>query len=168
MMMLAFEVFTAFLTAIAMSLALAHALEFPGKLRLDEQTYTVVQAIYYPGFTVGGIAEPAAAIATLIFLLIMRDRSTQFWWLLIAFISLTAMHAVFWAVTQPTNRYWLKDQKLSRAGAKFFDTGRVDASGRTGELDWRCLRNRWEYSHIARAILAGIAFIAINVVIATH
>jgi hypothetical protein len=34
-----------------MSLALAHALEYPGKLRLDEQTHfavQAVQAIYYP------------------------------------------------------------------------------------------------------------------------
>jgi hypothetical protein len=31
-----------------MSLALAHALEYPGKLRLDEQTHFAVQAIYNP------------------------------------------------------------------------------------------------------------------------
>jgi hypothetical protein len=60
MMLLVFEVFTVFLTAIAMSLAPAHALEYPGKLRLDEQAYAAVQAIYYPGFTIGGIAEPMA------------------------------------------------------------------------------------------------------------
>lgn len=168
--MLAFEVFTIFVAAVTMGLTLAHALEFPGKLRLDERTYMVVQTIYYPGFTVGGIAEPAAAIATLILLLIMRDRSAQFWWLLVALIALAAMQAVFWSVTQPANRYWLKGQKLSKAGAKFFDTGRIDATDRSGagEADWRHLRDRWEYSHITRAILAGVAFIAISIVAATH
>lgn len=170
MMLLAFEVFTVFLTAIAMSLALAHALEYPGKLRLDEQTYTAVQAIYYPGFTIGGIAEPVAAIAVLVLLVIMRDRSAQFPWLLTAFLALVAMHVVFWSVTQPVNRYWLKDQKLSQAGAKFFDTGRINPPDRSGAgaADWRSFRNRWEYSHIVRAILSAIAVIAITVSIVTE
>ncbi|HEX4809639.1 MAG TPA: DUF1772 domain-containing protein [Bryobacteraceae bacterium] len=170
MMLLAFEVFTVFLTAIAMGLALAHALEYPGKLRLDEQTYRVVQTIYYPGFTIGGIAEPVAAIAILGLLVIMRDRSAQFSWLLVAFIALAAMHAVFWSVTQPVNRFWLKNQKLNQAGDKFFDTGHIHAADRsgTGEADWRYLRNRWEYSHITRAVLSVIAFIAITVAVATR
>jgi hypothetical protein len=54
-MLLTLQVISVFLVAVAMSMALAHALEFPGKLRLNEQTYRVVQTIYYPGFTVGGI-----------------------------------------------------------------------------------------------------------------
>jgi len=33
--------------------ALTHVLEFPGKMRLDQQTYVAVQTIYYPGFTIG-------------------------------------------------------------------------------------------------------------------
>jgi hypothetical protein len=80
------------------------------------------------------------------------------------------MHAVFWFVTQPVNRYWLKDQKFGEAGAKFFDTGQINAPYRssTGVTDWRSFRNRWEYSHIVRAILSAIAFIAITVVIATR
>jgi hypothetical protein len=170
MMLFAFEVFTVFLTAVAMSLALAHALEYPGKLRLDEQTYTVVQTIYYPGFTIGGIAEPVAGVAVLVLLVIMGDRSTQFDWLLVAFIALAAMHAVFWSVTQPVNRYWLKNEKLSKAGAKFFDARHVNATDRsaTGKADWRYLRNRWEYSHILRAVLSTIAFIAITVAVATR
>jgi anthrone oxygenase-like protein len=170
MILLAFEVFTVFLTAVTTSLALAHALEYPGKLRLDEQTYTAVQAIYYPGFTIGGIAEPVAALAVLVLLVIMRDRNAQLPWLLSAFIALLAMHVVFWSVTQPVNRYWLKDQKLSEAGAKFFDTEHTNAPDRsgTGITDWRSFRNRWEYSHMVRAFLSAIAFIAITVVIATR
>jgi L-alanine-DL-glutamate epimerase-like enolase superfamily enzyme len=170
MMLLAFQVFTVFLTAIAMSLSLAHALEYPGKLRLDEQTYTVVQTIYYPGFTIGGIAEPVAAIAIVVLFVIMRDRNAQFSWFLVAFIALAAMHAVFWSVTQPVNRYWLKNQQLSKAGTQFFDTGHIDATdgSGTGEADWRYLRNRWEYSHLARAVLSVIAFIAITVGVAAR
>ena len=102
--------------------------------------------------------------------MIVRDRRSHFSWLLAAFIALVAMQAVFWSVTQTVNRYWLKDQKLSEAGAKFFDTGQINAPDRSGAgvTDWRSFRNRWEYSHIVRAILSAIAFIAITVVIATR
>jgi len=71
-MFLAFQVATVFLAGTAMTMALAHALEFPGKMRLDEQTYMAVQRIYYPGFTVGGIAEPLAVVTTLVLTLLMR------------------------------------------------------------------------------------------------
>jgi hypothetical protein len=49
-MLVALTVVTVFLVAVAMSLALAHALELPGKMRLDRKTYHAVQSIYYPGF----------------------------------------------------------------------------------------------------------------------
>jgi hypothetical protein len=141
--MVAFEVFTVLKTAITLSLALAHALEFPGKLRLDEQTYAAVQRIYYPGFTVVGGAEPIAAIATLVLFLTMRHRSPQFWLLLTAFTALTAMHGLFWVVTQPTNRYWLKDQKLSKAGTKFFNIKGIETRKEISKTDWKYLRARW-------------------------
>jgi hypothetical protein len=53
------------LVAIAMALTLAHALELPGKMRLGKEAYLSVQQIYYPGFTVGGVAEPLGIIALL-------------------------------------------------------------------------------------------------------
>jgi hypothetical protein len=46
-----------------MGLALAHALEFTSKLRLNKDTYLAIQTIYDPGFTIGGISEPLAIIA---------------------------------------------------------------------------------------------------------
>jgi hypothetical protein len=164
------EVITIFLVAIAMSMAVAHALEFPGKLRLDHKTYATVQTIYYPGFTVAGVGEPLAAVAVLILLLILPGRGTAFWWVLSAFIALLLMHAVFWFVTQPTNRYWLGSQKLSRAGAKFFAVDRTAQSGAditdNDNMEWQHFRDRWEYSHIVRAILSVIALIAITIAIA--
>lgn len=48
------SVLSLLLLAVTMGLSLAHALERPGKLRLVEPTYRAVQAIYYPGFTIGG------------------------------------------------------------------------------------------------------------------
>lgn len=162
------EVITIFFVAIAMSMAVAHALEFPGKLRLDHKTYVTVQTIYYPGFTVAGVGEPLAALAALILLVLLPNRGTAFWWVLSAFIALLLMHAVFWFVTQPTNRYWLRSQKLSRAGAKFFAVDRTDHSGTdtTDNMEWQHFRDRWEYSHIARAILSIIALISLTIGIA--
>jgi hypothetical protein len=48
------QIVTLLLVAIAMAQSLAHALEFPGKLRLSREQYLAVQPIYYPGFTIGG------------------------------------------------------------------------------------------------------------------
>jgi hypothetical protein len=44
-MFLALSILGLLLVAVTMGLSLAHALEFPGKLRLDEASYRTVQAI---------------------------------------------------------------------------------------------------------------------------
>ena len=165
-MFLAFQVATVFLAGTAMTMALAHALEFPGKMRLDEQTYMAVQRIYYPGFTVGGIAEPLAVVATLVLTLLMRDHGVAFWCALSAFVALLAMHAIFWLITQPVNRHCLKNQRLGAAGTRFFGLDRPNLPADTFDSNWQRFRDRWEYSHIARAVLSAIALIALAVAIA--
>ena len=77
-MYVALQVLTVMLAAITMALSLAHALEYTGKLRLKKEQYIAVQPIYYPGFTIGGIAEPAVILATLA-LLIMTPGGTAWW-----------------------------------------------------------------------------------------
>ncbi len=156
-MLLILQVVTVFLVAVSMSMALAHALEFPGKLRLDEQAYRSVQTIYYPGFTFGGIGEVLAVVATLILMLSMRHDGVSFWWAFSAFVAIVAMQAVFWFITQPTNRHWLKNQPLSEAGTRFFALDRADNPSSKEAIypDWKRLRDRWEYSHIVRAFLSG-------------
>jgi hypothetical protein len=149
-----------------MGMALAHALEFPGKMRLDKETYIAVQAIYYPGFTIGGAAEPLSIIATLLLLFMTHNSQPAFWFILIAAIALIAMHAIFWLVTQPVNKFWLRNQHLTPVGAKFFST---DAAPRaeieTGE-QWKKMRDRWEYSHLVRAALSAIALVTLAIAIA--
>jgi hypothetical protein len=71
---------------------------------------------------------------------------------------------VYWIVTHPINRFWVKDVKVNRAGADFFAFG-ADRTRREPPLDWIKLRNRWEYSHVARAACAMASFVAL--VIAT-
>jgi hypothetical protein len=59
MMFISLQVLTIIVVASACALSLAHALELPGKMRLDKETSYAVQPIYYPGFTIGGVSWAA-------------------------------------------------------------------------------------------------------------
>jgi len=165
--LLALQVVTVFLVAVTMSLALAHVLELPGKLRLDEQTYLAVQTIYYPGFTIGGISEPLAIMATAVLLLVGPKNEAKFWLTFAACLAIVCMQLVFWLVTQPVNRFWLKNHELSAAGERFFGVGQTKRPVRnTNNENWRHLRNRWEYSHAIRAVLSAAALIVMVIAVA--
>jgi hypothetical protein len=147
------QVMSLILVAIAMGLALAHALELPGKMRLRKETYLAVQPIYYPGFTVGGgVGEGGGLIALLVLLAVTPFASPPFWWTLAAFLSLVIMHLIYWVVTHPVNNFWIKDVELSGPGATFFAL-----FGTEGDADWSKLRDVWEYSHVARAVFAMLS-----------
>jgi hypothetical protein len=148
------------LVATAWAFALAHAAEMPGKMRLDRERYFAVQTIYYPGFTIGGASEPLAAIALAALLARTPSGAGAFWLTAIALITCVAVHAVFWLVTQPVNRIWARDLKLGTAGARFFATGAMADEG-----DWKALRDRWEHSHLVRAVLMTGALVALAIAI---
>lgn len=150
------------LAALAMAPAVAHALELPGKMRLSRDAYATVQTIYYPGFTAAGVAEPAAALATLSLLAVTPLASADFWLVLVALLGLVGMQAVFWLVTQPVNRLWVRDVELGPLGERFFAPSRAPA----GDGDWQRLRDRWERSHAVRAALAATSLTALVVALA--
>lgn len=152
------QIIAVVLVAIAMALSLAHALELPGKMRLDKDTYLAVQKIYYPGFTIGGIAEPAAILILLALLALGTETAASFWWTLAAFVLLAATHAVYWFVTHPVNKFWTKDIHLTGLGAAFFSRFAPDVTGG----DWSKLRDVWEYSHVARSVLAMLSLVALT------
>lgn len=151
------------LVVVAMTPSLAHALELPGKLRLAQDQYLAVQTIYYPGFTIAGIAEPLAIVSTVILLLRTPAGGLDFWLTAASLLGLVGMHAVYWLVTHPVNKFWVKGAQLGAAGAGFFSLG----SAGSGSGDWRKLRDRWEYSHVARAALAAASFLALGLAIST-
>lgn len=160
-MFLALQVLTIVLAAVGMALSLAHALELPGKLRLGKEAYLSVQTIYYPGFTIGGMfGEGFAMLATLILLILTPGGTTGFWLTLAALTCLLIEHGIYWVVTHPVNKAWLAGQQLDTASTAFFAAGRDTQSDRS----WTELRNRWEYSHVARAVFAALAFLALVVV----
>src|SRR5215213_5268596 len=100
--MMILSLIAVFLVAVTMGLSLAHALEFPGKARLAEPTYRAVQAIYYPGFTIGGlVGEFGALIALPAMLLLTSAGSKDFWWTAAALAFLLTAHLTYWFVTHP-------------------------------------------------------------------
>jgi hypothetical protein len=137
-------------------LSLAHALEWPGKMRLTREQYLAVQPIYYPGFTYAGICEPVAVVA-LIALLIFTPSGT-FWLIAAALAAMLTVNAIYWLLTAPVNKVWMRDQKLSGGAQKFFGSGGTEKS-----QDWTKLRDRWERSHFYRALAAGTAFLLLSV-----
>jgi hypothetical protein len=113
-------------------------------MRLDKDTYLAVQGIYYPGFTYGGLREGLGMLATLVLLLLTPTASARFWWILTALVALVAMHAVYWLVTHPVNKYWLRDTRLTGIGREFFSLDpmrkgrrltRVTRAGKGCEID---------------------------------
>jgi hypothetical protein len=149
---------------VALVPALAHALELPGKKRLTQDVYFAVQTIYYPGFTIAGIAEPLSLIATAILLYLTPPGRADFWLTIVAFLGLVGMQLVYWLVTHPVNRYWLQGEKLGSLGSGFFSLASASGSrgpGDTRSVSWTVLRDRWEYSHLTRAILVLVSLVAL-------
>lgn len=159
-----FHVLTLFLVALAMATALAHALEFPGKLRLQKATYVAVQGIYYPGFTVAGMVGEAGGLLATLAVAVLTFGTSGFPFALGAFLAMLAMHAIYWTVTHPVNNFWVEDTTMGKAGSTFFSVGsRQNGKHEALPADWRRLRDRWEYSHIARAVCASLAFLLLAI-----
>ncbi len=162
----ALQVLTVVLVAVAMALTLAHALELPGKMRLSKEQYLATQPIYYPGFTIGGAAEPLAILTSLVLLFITPYGSASFWLTAAGFAALVAMHATYWLLTHPVNNFWLKDVQLKGAGAGFFAFDPLARHDSSAAMDWSHLRDRWEISHVVRAALGMASLILLVAAVA--
>jgi hypothetical protein len=168
-MFLIIQVLAVCTVAVAMSLSLAHALELPGKMRLERDAYVATQPIYYPGFMIGAsFGEAGGLMMTLILLLLTPRGSREFGWTFVAFFSLVAMHLAYWVFTHPVNKFWLKDSQLKGFGRGFFrfDPLKRSALGSGATDDWKRFRSRWEYSHVLRAVLAGLSFVCLVIAVA--
>lgn len=152
--MTALLIATTVLAILTFATSLAHALEYPGKMRLERDAYLRTQKIYYPGFTIAGFAEPLSIIAAGVLAFLCRDNASLLPLVATALAMLVFTHAIYWAMTHPVNGFWLADEKLGRAGDTFFNGQESKRSGSAPD-DWLALRNRWERSHIIRAISSG-------------
>ena len=160
-MYIALQVLTVMLAAMTMALSVAHALEYPGKLRLSKEQYLSVQPIYYPGFTIGGISEVAVIVAALALLVLTPSGTAEFWLFAGALAALVMVQVIFWTMTQPVNSFWLKETELGRMATRFFET-------RSGAVprDWVAARDQWERSHILRASAATVGLFLLTIAVA--
>jgi hypothetical protein len=148
---------TVLIVVLATVPAVAHGLELPGKMRLSKDEYAVMQRVYYPGFTVAGLAEPAGILLILI-LIFRASAEYDVVWPVIALAGLIAMQVIYWLLTHPVNKGWISGERLSRASERFLAVG-----ARSQKQDWVALRNRWEYSHVARAGCSAVSVITLLV-----
>ena len=155
MMLDTLKVLTILAAALVLVGALAHALEYPGKRRLEIETYRLVQTIYYPGFTRLGLAEPLSVLLAAVTALVAGIGTPAFWTLGAAALLLAAVHGTYWLMTHPVNRHWLSGTQTSQADTTFFE-GRAPEPA---EPDWTRMRARWERSHLIRAALVAPAFV---------
>jgi hypothetical protein len=148
------------LVVLTVVTSLGHALELPGKMRLEREEYLAVQPIYYPGFTYAGAAEPLAIIVVAVLLAFTPSGTTAFWLTVGALVAVVVTHLIYWTITAPVNKFWLKDEKLSGGAKSFFGS-----STSTQSSEWTELRDRWERSHLYRAASASTAFFLLTIAI---
>jgi hypothetical protein len=138
--------------------SVAHALELPGKRRLSREQYLAVQPIYFPGFTIIGAAEPLAILMVGALLALTPRGSPTFWLIACAVLAVATTHALYWTLTAPVNKLWLREAGLSGGAQRFFGAG-----GSLNESNWTRLRDRWERSLLLPAGTSLIALIALAV-----
>jgi hypothetical protein len=146
-----------------MGLTLAHALEWPGKARLNKDQYLVVQTVYYPGFTIGGFIGEFGGLLVTGALVVLAAGTPIFWLVLLGFLALAATHLVYWVLTHPINKAWVGD--LGGVSGRFFSIGTLGRGGQP--IDWTVLRDRWELSHAVRAALSGLSLVLLVTALAT-
>jgi hypothetical protein len=69
-------------------------------------------------------------------------------------------HKLYWVLTHPVNNFWLKDADLKGIGESFIA---FSAGSRVASAEWSTLRDRWEYSHVVRAVLVVFALVLLAV-----
>ena len=137
---------TIMLTALSLGPVLGHILELPAKMKYEGGLWlTVSQTLYATFGTVGAAFEVGAVIATVVLAIIVRQRRPAFGWTIFAAVCVIASHAAFWVWLAPVN---------ATIAALTIDTL---------PSNWEGLRNQWEYTHAARAVLQFIALGALVV-----
>lgn len=120
------------LTAIAMSLALAHLFELPNKIEISATHYLIVQRNYDNWATIG-LVVPAAFLSVVAVTIALRGTGAPFALALIALLLLVAELVAFWGFIFPVNQ--------------------ATENWTTLPDNWQALRGQWEYAHAVRALL---------------
>lgn len=119
-------------TALALGPALAHLLELPNKIGLPKDAYFTVQQIYR-GWNLLGVVLMLQLLSIVAVILMARGDRRLRLLATIALLCLAGARGLFWAFTFPAN------------------TATVNWT--TQPDNWETLRQHWEYSHAAGALL---------------
>ncbi len=138
------------LASVTIVAPLAGALEAPGAVRLSRESYVVVRGLYYPGFTIAGVAEPLAIFALCVLLASVARTTWPFALVAAALAAEALAHLLYWVLIAPMNEVWLVGDgpPASRSPAE-----ETDREYRTA------LRDRWELSHVYRLLASTLAFV---------
>jgi hypothetical protein len=91
------------LTAIAMSLAMAHLFELPNKIEISAAHYLIVQR-NYDNWAVIGLIVPAAFLSVIALTIALRGSGAPFTLALIALLLLVGELVAFWGFIFPVNQ----------------------------------------------------------------
>jgi hypothetical protein len=135
---------TIMLAALTMGMALCHFLEMPAKMRYDGALWlTLLQTLYGVFGPASAFIETGAVTAAAVLAFLARRRGAVFNWTLLGALCLIAANVAWWIWVYPVNA------ALSAVAPE------------TLPADWMRLRDQWEYTHAARAVLQIIALGAI-------
>lgn len=136
------------LTALALVPSGAHLFALPNKLGLAAEQYMVVQGIY-SGWSLFGLVLIPAILATLASALMLRRRKgPPFAWATLSFLCMAGSLVIFFVWTYPANL--------------------ATDNWTTMPPNWAALRDQWEYSHAANALMTFMAVVAVTLSILTH
>jgi H+/Cl- antiporter ClcA len=136
------------LVALTLGMTFSHALEYPGKAKLDGVEWLTVQHNVYLAFgVVGAIIEVTAILTTWIVFAQIRSWKLARVLTLLAGLATTAALGIWFGWVDPVNtalKAWTPE---------------------TMPDNWMSFRDRWEAGHAVSAILFGLAFSALVVAI---
>ena len=135
------------LTALALVPGGAHLFVLLNKISLTAEQYYIVQGTYR-GWNLVAVVLIPAILVSLVLAILQRRQTWPFRLSLVAFLCLAATLAFFFIWTEPANKatdYWT-----------------------TIPLNWSALRNQWEYSHAANALITFVALCATVLSVLTH
>lgn len=135
---------TIMLAALTTGIALCHLLEMPAKMTYDGRLWlTLLQTLYGTFGPTSAFIETGAVVTALVLAFLVRKRHLVFKWTLLGAFCLMAAHVAWWIWVLPVN------------------SAMSALTPETLPADWTSLRNQWEYTHAARAVLQIIALGAI-------
>lgn len=131
---------TIMLTALSMGMALDHLLEMPAKMTYDGTLWlTLLHTLYGTFGTIGAFIEVGAVVTAVVLVVLVRRRRPACGWTLVGALCLVVAHVAWWVWVAPVN------------------AAMAPLTPATLPADWMRLRDQWEYTHAARAVLQMVA-----------